>query len=346
MKVAIIIPTLNRPDFVLRQFAFYTKVNSPHSVYISDSSDPENAKVITEGIKKYPNLNIKYQWAPPGQDQIYKLLPLVKENYCIQIGDDDLVIPSTIAEAADFLETHPDYGTCMGRQVNIRLRKEDYDKPYGIIERQTKPMGRSLEQNDPKARLMDFWADTFFATFSVRRIETERALRNMTKDFTFVDYMTEFLVATIPLITGKMKILDKLACIMHISTRRYGIVARPTIAKTASSIYESDHWRTCEKSLINYIEEKGISEDGLGLAKLAATLYLESQLAPEKNNPNIVQVRVSNKNDILKILKQHLSKIKILKIMYYKIKPPEYVDRPESKYFNDFEVVKDFFESR
>lgn len=347
MKVAIIIPTLNRPDLVLRQFAFYTKVNSPHPIYISDSSNPENAKEITDGIKRYKNLDITYQWVPPRRDQIYKLLPLVKEKYCIQIGDDDLVIPNTIAECADFLENHPDYGTCMGRQVNIRFCLEDFDKPYGIIDRQTRPMGRSLEDNDPTSRLTNFWSDTFFACLVVRRIETEKSLREMTKDFTFIDYMTEFLVVSVPLIAGKMKILDKLGYVMHISSRRYGIIVNPSVASTVSAIYNSEQWRICEKSLTKFISGKGVpEEDSLKMAKLAATLYLESQLAPEKNQPNVNQNKVKSTRSIIKILKSHLSKVKFIKSVYYKIKPPEYVERPESKYFNDFKVVKDFLENK
>ena len=348
IKVAIIIPTLNRPDFLLRQFAFYTKVKSPHPIYISDSSNQENAKEITDGIKRYKNLDITYQWALPGKDQIYKLLPLVKEKYCIQIGDDDFVIPNTIAECADFLENHPDYGTCMGKQVNIRLRSEDYDKAYGLIDRQTRPMGRSLEDNDPTSRLMNFWSDTFFACLTVRRIETERSLRDMTKDFTFVDYMTEFLVASVPLIAGKMKIFDKLGYVMHISSRRYGIVVNPSVAKTASGIYNSEQWKICEKSLTKFISEIGVpEEDSLKVAQLAATLYLESQMAPDKNQPNINKDQSrGNYNNVIKILKRYLSKIKFIKSIYYKIKSPEYVERPESKYFNDFKVVKDFLENK
>ena len=42
-KVAIIIPTMNRPVFLLRQLEFYELSDSLHPVYISDSSNEENA---------------------------------------------------------------------------------------------------------------------------------------------------------------------------------------------------------------------------------------------------------------------------------------------------------------
>src|SRR3990167_6208305 len=100
-KVAIIIPTMNRPDFIFRHFEFYELMNSPHPIYVSDSSNEENAQRIRDGIKRFKNLNTTYQWVPPGKDCLYQLMPLIKEKYCMQIGDDDLIIPKTVSECAD-----------------------------------------------------------------------------------------------------------------------------------------------------------------------------------------------------------------------------------------------------
>src|SRR3989344_4055848 len=86
MKVATIISTMNRPDFILRQFEFYELMDSPHPIYISDSSNEENAEKLKNGIKKFKKLNITYQWAPPGKDCLYLLLPLVKEKFAILLS--------------------------------------------------------------------------------------------------------------------------------------------------------------------------------------------------------------------------------------------------------------------
>src|SRR3989338_8876795 len=153
-KVAIIIITMNRPDFILRKFRFYEMTENPHPLYILDSSNEENALKIKNYISQFNNkLEVIYKWVPAGKDYVYQLLPLIKEKYCFHMGDDDLVIPKTISECADFLEDHPDYGTCSGQQVNIRFRKEDYDKTYGIIERQTVPINRSFEEEDTLTRI-------------------------------------------------------------------------------------------------------------------------------------------------------------------------------------------------
>ena len=44
LKVAILIPTMNRADFVIRQLQYYASVNCPHTIYIGDSSNQENSE--------------------------------------------------------------------------------------------------------------------------------------------------------------------------------------------------------------------------------------------------------------------------------------------------------------
>lgn len=345
MKVAIIIPTMNRPDFVLRQFRFYELTESPHPLYISDSSNEENAKRIKDSIKQFKKLNITYQWVPPGKDCLYKLLPLVNEKYCIQTGDDDLIISSTISDCADFLEAHPNYGICSGKQVNIRFRKEDYNKPYGVIERHTQPLGRSLEDDDMLVRTKNFWTKTFFICFAVRRTETERSLRYLTKNFSLVGHMMDFSIVSAMLISGKCKVFDKLAYIMQISNIRYGTEYGMGINLITSPFF-SEQWKIYEDGFSEIIRQKGISQEesvkivrSMFVMDLAHHFQLEAADLPiGPKNP------VISKHNLLKELRYLMSGHRFLKSIYYKFNSPNYVNRPESKYYNDFKVVKDFLE--
>ena len=45
-EIGIVVPTMNRPDFVIRQLNYYASLNFPHTIYYSDGSSPENAKKI------------------------------------------------------------------------------------------------------------------------------------------------------------------------------------------------------------------------------------------------------------------------------------------------------------
>ena len=45
-KVAILIPTKNRSDFLIRQLKYYASVDSVHPIYIGDSSDENDKEKI------------------------------------------------------------------------------------------------------------------------------------------------------------------------------------------------------------------------------------------------------------------------------------------------------------
>ncbi len=358
IKVAIIIPTMNRPDFMLRQFEFYEYMNSPHPIYVLDSSNPENAKKLTDGISRLKGLSITYKWGPPGTDYVYTLMPLVKEKYCIQSCDDDLVIPDTISECAEFLENNPDYGTCAGKQINIRLLKEDYNKPYGVIERQTRPLGRSIEDENMLKRVKDFWSSQYFICFAVTRTDTQRLIRNITKHFGMASDMFEFILFNILLTSGKAKVIDRLGYIMQRSDLPFFDHSLTEQFLSYPAIQEE--WKVCEDEFSEILRKKGLSEkDSRWAVKWLFVVYLAQQYDIEnrwlaidqkgsgsthKNSIQPQNIRSTKK--IIKQAKYVFSAIPFLKNIYYRFNPPDYVDRKESSYYKDFKKVKDFLENK
>lgn len=344
MKVAIIIPTMNRPDFILRQFEFYEFMNSPHPVYILDSSNEENAEKLKKGIKKFKKLSIVYEWAPPGKDHLYSLLPLIKEKYCVQIGDDDLVIPKTISECADFLENHPDYATCAGKQVNIRFRQEDYNKHRGLIDWGTLPLGRSIEDEDMLARVKNFWLNPNFICFAVRRIEIEEKIRNITKSFSLMEPLIEVILWSMLIVYGKAKIVDKLGYIMQISNNRNfsSELAVDTMLDPATK----GKWDVCKNGLSELLQGEGISnEESRNIAKWIFILYLANKFTYETNWRSYgLSGNKPTKQKTPKSIRYFISRLPLLKKIYYKFKPPQDAARSESRYFSDFKIVKDFLE--
>ncbi len=350
-KVAIIIPTMNRPDFMLRQFEFYELLNSTHPIYILDSSNEENAEKLKNEIKKFKNFEIIYKWAPPGKDHVYSLLPLIKEKYCVQSCDDDFVIPKTISECADFLESHPDYGTCAGRQVNIRFRREDYNKPYGIIEHQTRPLGGSIEDENMLVRVKRFWSNQFFICFSVTRTETERAIRNITKNFMMNEDMFEFVLFNVLIISGKAKVLDKLGYIMQRSNLSFFNHSLTEEFLLFPAIGEL--WKICEEGFSEVVRKMGISDKesiiavrGIFLIYLAQQYDLENKWFSIGQKKPTTSFHSPARQNLFKKIRYFASNTALFKNIYYKLNPPNYVDRPESKYFADFKIIRDFLESK
>jgi len=359
-KVAIIIPTMNRPDFLLRKFRFYELTESPHPLYVQDSSNEENVQKIKDIIKQFKTLDITYQWVPPGKDYVYRILPLIKEKYCFHVGDDDLVIPKTISKCADFLEEHPDYATCSGQQVHIRFRKEDFDKPYGIIERQTRPLNKSLEDEDMLARIKNFWSVSAFMGFTVRRIETEKIMRNLTKHFGLLEDMYEFILYTILIISGKFKVLDELGYVMQISGLR--TFSHQLTEDLFTFPNAGEQWKICLAGLSEILQGKGVSEEeSLKVVRWMFVLYLTHQLYPVEANwlsarqkesmsasQNSSRAFLKQKTrDLFRKIRRFASSKPVLKKIYYKFNPPHnYVNLPESKYYKDFKLVKDFLENK
>ena len=70
MKVAILVPTKNRPDFILRMLSYYNLTNSSHPILIGDASDLTTDNTLTDPLstadaeelsQKFANLTAKYE---------------------------------------------------------------------------------------------------------------------------------------------------------------------------------------------------------------------------------------------------------------------------------------------
>lgn len=132
-SVGIVIPTMDRPDFIIRLLNYYAGLASPHPLYIGDASQLANAARVQAVIGELGGrLTVHYYQHPPGEGvkSIIQLLTAVKEPYTAFIGDDDYYVPAALTAAADWLAVHPDYATAMGRSVTIRVQP---DGAYGRL---------------------------------------------------------------------------------------------------------------------------------------------------------------------------------------------------------------------
>ena len=115
-KVGILIITLNRSEFLIRQLKYYNKVKSIHPIYIGDSSNNYHKNKLLNEIKSLKdNLNIKYFFLPNYTDREahFFLAKNCKEKYCTYAGDDDFLIPSSLTESANFLSNNDEFRTAL-----------------------------------------------------------------------------------------------------------------------------------------------------------------------------------------------------------------------------------------
>ena len=87
MKVAILIPTLNRPEFVKRTVLYYDSLKSNHPIYIGDASDANISRKTLSFLKGINNVSFKYfHWEGLGIAQT--LGELAKEASDLGMSDD------------------------------------------------------------------------------------------------------------------------------------------------------------------------------------------------------------------------------------------------------------------
>ena len=223
-NIAILIPTKNRAEYVIRQLQYYAKVQCPYSVYIGDSSNSENSLKIQKAIEDLKNAITVHYFCKPEfnycQATIH-LLSLPKEEYICMIGDDDFQIPASLAKCAEFLDTHKDYVSAHGYSVAIRLVGNAAYGKIGKIKDYPQPQ---YEQDLAKDRLLNFFQQYYVSHFSVVRAEVMKYAWSRWQETPERAFSEEILDATLIVVMGKSKLIDCLSFIRQIHDHHYGIL--------------------------------------------------------------------------------------------------------------------------
>ena len=216
-KVGIVISTMNRSDFVIRQLEYYAKVKSPHPVYIGDASNEEHKKKLQAAIEKLSeSLAVRY-YAQPEKCTILEsrieLYEKVKEEYCAFSGDDDYQIPNSLTKCAEFLERNPDYSSASGHSVSFRLVNNSV---YGELRRLADYPRQQIEAATAAQRLVDLMTKFHVTEFSVQK--TKYLIEAWSQSHPIKDWTFGYDVfpSAISAISGKSKIVDCLSLIRQL----------------------------------------------------------------------------------------------------------------------------------
>ena len=110
-KVAIIVPTKDRLDFVIRLINYYVSINSPHPIFIGDASNQSSEELVLKAAQD--KLDVYYfHWEKLNDRKtMIKLAEKASKtnylNYCAFHGDDDFFIPESLSKCAEFLDNNP-----------------------------------------------------------------------------------------------------------------------------------------------------------------------------------------------------------------------------------------------
>ena len=184
VNVALIIPTLNRHEFILRTLKYYSYNKSNHPIYIGDASKKSIVNDI-ELISQESNCNVYYYHWPnmSGNLTLHNLAEkayLNNETYCAYQGDDDLFVPDSLSKCALFLSNNKDFESAQGRGALISLSNTNEKNLYiGNYWRENNLTGESYY-----SRLNEITNSYWVIQFSVHRMnnfyETSKKFNKIT----------------------------------------------------------------------------------------------------------------------------------------------------------------------
>lgn len=348
-KVAILISTKDRPDFMIREFNYYAKLESTHPLYIADSSNDQNAEILKNEINKLKDkLSINYSWYPPGPDNHGSLLEQVKEKYACVCSDDDYQVPNSLTKCAEFLNTNPNYTAASGYAVSFRLNQGG---PYGELKRIADYPRYSIEAETARQRVIDFTKVIYSITFFVNRVE------NIPKAWKSKLYMGQTMNEIISwnhcIIPGKTKVLDCLSLVRQIHNRQYPM---PDSFEWITSKYFFNDYDLFKKEIAQAIAEKdNISiQEAEEAAKEAFWHYIQKNISSDFQH-YLTQKHPSSKKFIRTARIKVGKSFPVLKKLYRDYVRPFLSDsqqlhyevlQPNSKYYKDFKPVLNSFSKR
>ena len=284
MDVTLLVPTINRSEFLIRLLGYYESLKFRGWICIGDSSTGEHLRRTKEALGGFQGgLNIVYREYPGMDDAecLEQLLGFVSTTYAAWVADDDFMIPSALDRCARFLDSHPDYVAARGLATMFRLESPG---AHGPLATAGYYKGRAVEADSAAQRLIDHLSNYSTNLFSVHRVEAWRVMYRDPLQVPDRLFRGEFLAGCRGIIQGRLKKLD---CLYMVRQNHGG-----------RTIWDSYDWITSEAWLPSYeifrdrlseelAERDGISVDSArAVVKEAFRPYLARSLArvPEGNH--------------------------------------------------------------
>lgn len=221
LRVTLLLPTLNRPDFVLRLLRYYASVQFQGRIIIGDSSLPAHVDRTRRALEQFSTtLDVDYE-AFPGlglADCWKQLIDRTTTAYAAYLADDDFLVPRSLDSCARFLAEHPDYAAAHGAGLGITL---DSHGLYGQVAQCDYYAQTVSEAERPSERLGAHLEHYSVSLFAVHRTETWRL---MFKDVHLIPDMSfgaELLPCCLSVVHGKVKELPGLSVVRQTHDRRY-----------------------------------------------------------------------------------------------------------------------------
>lgn len=334
----LIIPTYNRPKFLRRILYYYNTYGKSFDITIADSSSPKNKKINKKIASSFPKLNIlyidKFSEKQPSHHKYAEMVKYIKSKYCVFCPDDDFIVPKGIEEAVDFLDKNPDYSVAHGTYISFYV----YTPPFGSKKFWWKYIYpyQSITFSNPSKRLATHLASYYQVLWAVRRTDVVKVayrelLKSKVDPFLFGELLTDMLT----LIPGKLKRLSTFYAARQAFSTSYSYW--PSLMDAIDNgVYNNEYFKFRE-CLLNNLK---ITKSNKGQMAQIIDESMQSHLKSTFQEHLMGRV-----NLILRYLPKFISNnLRLLHAKYLfskdKLDRIGVIDNPSSKYFNDFEAIR------
>jgi glycosyltransferase domain-containing protein len=219
--ITLLVPTLNRSQFVIRLLGFYRDVGFKGTILIGDSSGEEHL-ARTKAALKAVGSSVDWRLMEcPGMNNALttqRLLRSTTTPYAVLLPDDDFIMPGALEDCVQFLDHHPEYVAAHGVGVVIRL---SVDGPYGDILCSSYYPQPEVEERTAAERLTAHMKDYTVGLFSVHRTATWSRIYRYAGDVDDAAIGLELLPCCLSVTEGKIKQLDRLYLVRQDHAERY-----------------------------------------------------------------------------------------------------------------------------
>jgi len=222
-QLAVVLAVKNRPSYTLRWLEYAESVAFPFHIIIADGSGDRRLENQLSGQKW--RIPVTYRRFPFDSTLVrfygkqVSVLECCETPYCTLADNDTLPVPSGLYRSVEFLLKNPEYSTCRGQFVDIRLLDDDRaSKPLwgreihvqGVYFNKKHSIWKSFEQAEPLVRLQD-WAKATCAFYNnVHRTDTLlNGFRFLKKNKVSDVIMCDIIFSAMALTVGKSKVLDE-----------------------------------------------------------------------------------------------------------------------------------------
>lgn len=261
MDLSIIIPTMNRPDMLLRLVRYFDTLKFQGKILIGDSS---NAEIFNKSVGALVKFQGRLEIAHchlPGLSIAAAVVAMnarLTTSYVCLIPDDDFLVPRTAARCIQFLEGHPDYVAAHGLGVLISSASGESRKIEGAgFYRQT-----IIEDAAASTRLAKHLGCYSVNLFSVHRTEIWRRMfvdpiapssPPLCTDSAFRD---ELLPCCLSVVYGKIKQVEGLYLVRQVHDGRY-------LLPSWFSWLTNENWNPSYKHFRDCLSNAILSQEGI-----------------------------------------------------------------------------------